>query len=159
MRCFSSLGLLGYPGIKARLTTPPGLSQSSTPFRLLAPRHPPHALTSLAALFAPSPRVTASSHELFQPASITPDPLGNGSNVFGTASAHIDYGVISGKGIWYVQVAALVVGHVSGLILAHDRALTVYSRVREATRSQYWMLVVMVGFTSLGLWLLSAVRQ
>src|SRR5437762_5547756 len=79
MRCFSSLGLLGYPGIKARLTAPPGLSQSSTPFRLLAPRHPPHALTSLAALFAPSPRVTASSHELFQPASITPDPLGNGS--------------------------------------------------------------------------------
>ena len=53
----------------------------------------------------------------------------------------------------------LVLGHVSGLILAHDRALTVYRRVREATRSQYWMLVVMVGFTSLGLWLLSAVRQ
>jgi hypothetical protein len=87
------------------------------------------------------------------------DPLGDGSNIFGTANAHIDYGVISGKGIWYVQVAALVAGHVSGLILAHDRALTVYKRVREATRSQYWMLVVMVGFTSLGLWLLSAVRQ
>ena len=28
-------------------------------------------------------------------------------------------------------------------------------RSREATRSQYWMLVVMVAFTSLGLWLLS----
>jgi hypothetical protein len=58
-----------------------------------------------------------------------------------------------------VQVGALVLGHVSGLILAHDRALTVYNRVRDATRSQYWMLVVMVGFTSIGLWLLSAVRQ
>ena len=52
-----------------------------------------------------------------------------------------------------------MVGHVSGLILAHDRALSLYKRVRDATRSQYWMLVVMVGFTSLGLWLLSAVRQ
>jgi hypothetical protein len=92
-------------------------------------------------------------------ASLISDPLGNGSNIFGTASAQIDYGVISGKGIWYVQVGALVTGHVSGLILAHDRALTVYNRVRDATRSQYWMLVVMVGFTSLGLWLLSAVRQ
>src|SRR2546430_1160353 len=51
MRCFSSLGWLGCSGIKARLTTPPDLSQSSTPFRLLVPRHPPHALTSLAALF------------------------------------------------------------------------------------------------------------
>jgi hypothetical protein len=87
------------------------------------------------------------------------DPLGNGSDLFGTAGSQINYGVISGRGIWYVQVAALVLGHVSGLILAHDRALTFYKRVRTATRSQYWMLVVMVGFTSLGLWLLSAVRQ
>ncbi|HKP91452.1 MAG TPA: hypothetical protein VJT75_15915, partial [Thermoleophilaceae bacterium] len=87
------------------------------------------------------------------------DPLGNGSDIFGTAGATIDYGVVSGKTIWYVQVAALVIGHVSGLILAHERALKVYTRVRTATRSQYWMLVVMVGFTSLGLWLLSAVRQ
>jgi hypothetical protein len=34
-----------------------------------------------------------------------------------------------------------------------------YSDNREATRSQYWMLVVMVGFTSLGLWLLSSVSR
>jgi hypothetical protein len=87
------------------------------------------------------------------------DPLGNGSDIFGTADKTIDYGVISGRTIWYVQVAALVIGHVSGLILAHERALKLYDRVRTATRSQYWMLVVMVGFTSLGLWLLSAVRQ
>ena len=87
------------------------------------------------------------------------DPLGDGSNLFGTAHAHINYGVISGSGIWYVQVAALIAGHVSGLVLAHDRALALYQRVQQATRSQYWMLVVMVGFTSLGLWLLSAVQQ
>ena len=87
------------------------------------------------------------------------DPFGDGSDIFGTAHSRIDYGVVSSRTIWYVQVGALVLGHVSGLILAHDRALTVYKRVRDATRSQYWMLVVMVGFTSLGLWLLSAVRQ
>jgi hypothetical protein len=87
------------------------------------------------------------------------DPLGNGSNIFGTAGRGIDYGVISGAGIWYVQVGALVCGHVAGLILAHDRALGTYSKPAEATRSQYWMLVVMVGFTSLGLWLLSAVSR
>jgi hypothetical protein len=84
------------------------------------------------------------------------DPLGRGSDLLGTASATIDYGVISANGIWYVQVAALVIGHVSGLVLAHDRALTVYARAREATRSQYWMLAVMVALTSLGLWLLSS---
>jgi hypothetical protein len=84
------------------------------------------------------------------------DPLGDGSDIFGTAGKAIDYSVISGDTIWYIQVGALVCGHVAGLMLAHDRALATYSDVGEATRSQYWMLVVMVGFTSLGLWLLSA---
>ena len=84
------------------------------------------------------------------------DPLGQGDNLFGTASASIDYTWVTATGIWYVQVAALVLGHVAGLTLAHDRALATYSESRAATRSQYWMLAVMVAFTSLGLWLLSA---
>jgi hypothetical protein len=87
------------------------------------------------------------------------DPLGRGNDIFGTADATIDYGVISATGIWYVQVGALVCGHVAGLVLAHDRALATYDDPGAATRSQYWMLIVMVGFTSLGLWLLSAIRS
>jgi hypothetical protein len=86
------------------------------------------------------------------------DPFGHGADIFGTSHTGIDYNVISASGIWYVQVAALVIGHVSGLVLAHDRAVAMYRDVRDAVRSQYWMLVVMVGFTSLGLWLLSAVN-
>jgi hypothetical protein len=85
------------------------------------------------------------------------DPLGNGANLFGTSSYQIDYAIISYAAIWYVQVAALVTGHVSGLALAHDRALGMYRNAQEAVRSQYWMLAVMVAFTSFGLWLLSAV--
>ncbi len=85
------------------------------------------------------------------------DPLGNGANLFGTSSYQIDYGVISFAAIWYVQVLALITGHVGGLALAHDRALAMYTNVEEAVRSQYWMLAVMVAFTSFGLWLLSAV--
>src|SRR4051812_15325244 len=87
------------------------------------------------------------------------DPLGKGSDAFGTASTAINYTCVGATGIWYVQCAALVGGHVAGLTLAHDRALAVYDRPREATRSQYWMLAVMVAFTSLGLWLLSASAQ
>jgi len=83
------------------------------------------------------------------------DPLGNGSNIFGTATSQINYNIVGANGIWYTQVGALVVGHAAGLTLAHDRALVVYRRIREATRSQYWMLAVMVGFTSLALWILS----
>ena len=84
------------------------------------------------------------------------DPLGNGSDLFGGAEAGIDYGVVSATGIWYVQVGALVVGHVAALVLAHDRALELYGSARAATRSQVVMLVLMVAFTCLGLWLLSA---
>jgi hypothetical protein len=85
------------------------------------------------------------------------DPLGNGANLFGTSTYQIDYNIISFAAIWYVQVAALLAGHVAGLALAHDRALAMYDNIEEAVRSQYWMLAVMVAFTSFGLWLLSAV--
>ena len=43
----------------------------------------------------------------------------------------------------------------NGMSLAHDRALAIYGDAKRATRSQYWMLLVMVGFTCLGLYLLS----
>jgi len=84
------------------------------------------------------------------------DPLGDGSDLFGTADRAIDYGWISASAIWYVQVVTLVVGHAIGLALAHDRALVLYGNSRESVRSQYWMLAVMVGFTCLALWLLSS---
>jgi hypothetical protein len=87
------------------------------------------------------------------------DPLGEGSDYFGTAGAGIDYGLIGATGVWYVQVAALVIGHVTGLTLAHDRALSLYRDPRSAARSQYWMLAVMIGFTCFGLFLLSQSNQ
>jgi hypothetical protein len=92
-------------------------------------------------------------------AALASDPLGDGSDLLGTASSTINYTWVSATGIWYVQVAALVLGHVAGLTLAHDRALALFTKPRDATRSQYWMLAVMVAFTSLGLWLLSAAAQ
>jgi hypothetical protein len=87
------------------------------------------------------------------------DPLGRGGNIFGTASATIDYSLISKSAVWYFQVGALVCGHVAALMLAHDRALAIYQEGRRATRSQYRMLTVMVGFTSLGLWLLASIKR
>jgi hypothetical protein len=89
-------------------------------------------------------------------ARLASDPLGDGSDLLGTAGATIDYGVVSATAIWYVQVGALVLGHVAALVLAHDRALALSGSHRDATRSQVVMLVLMVCFTCLGLWLLSA---
>jgi hypothetical protein len=84
------------------------------------------------------------------------DPLGTATtDLFGTASGGIDFKVLSANAIWYVQVAALVIGHVAGLTLAHDRAVAYWGDYRQAARSQYWMLAVMVAFTCFGLYLLS----
>lgn len=84
------------------------------------------------------------------------DPLGTGStDLLGTASWGVNYDIVTPELVWYVQVAALVVGHVTALMMAHDRAIAIWGDYRLATRSQYWMLAVMVAFTCFGLFLLS----
>jgi hypothetical protein len=83
------------------------------------------------------------------------DPLGDGWNLFGTASSAIDYGLLSQNTAWYLEVGFVVLGHIAALVLAHDRALVLYPDAKLAVRSQYWMLAIMVGFTSLALWLLA----
>ena len=83
------------------------------------------------------------------------DPLGQGDDIFGTAGTQPDFGYIGANAIWYWQVGFVVAGHVAALVLAHDRALAIYRDRALGVRSQYWMLAIMVGFTSLALWLLS----
>lgn len=81
------------------------------------------------------------------------DPLGEGWDLFGTASNVIDFTVISPNQIAYVQVGAIVIGHVFGVVTAHDRAVEVYPE-KVAVRSQYPLLGVMVAYTVGGLLLL-----
>jgi hypothetical protein len=83
------------------------------------------------------------------------DPLGDGSDLFGTLGDGIDYGVIGATAIQWVQFGAIVVGHAIALALAHDRALVLFGDPREAAWSQAWMLVMMIAFSTLGLYLLS----
>jgi hypothetical protein len=83
------------------------------------------------------------------------DPLGKGSDIFGTAGTQVHYGLFGSNVEWYVKVVMIVCGHVAALILAHDRAVAIYRDAREAVRSQYWMLGVMLGFTMLAIWLVS----
>jgi hypothetical protein len=85
------------------------------------------------------------------------DPLGRGSDLFGTSNFLVNYNLISFAAIWYVQITAIIIGHVSGLILSHERGLSTFESSDVAVRSQYWMLTIMVGFTCLALWILSAV--
>ena len=74
------------------------------------------------------------------------DPFGEGWDLFGTAGNLIDFTVVSPNQIAYVQVAAIVIGHVAGVIAAHDRAVEIYP-ARVASRSQYPLLAAMVAYT------------
>jgi hypothetical protein len=83
------------------------------------------------------------------------DPLGHDWNLFGTADMSVDLTPVSPNTIWYVQVGALLAGHVAGLVLAHDRAVELFPDTRQALRTQYPLLALMVLYTVTGLWLLS----
>ena len=83
------------------------------------------------------------------------DPFGRGWDLFGSADFVPDLTIITPEVTWYVQVAALVVGHVLGLVLAHDRALSLFPSIRSALRAQYAMLGLMVLYTVGGMWILS----
>ena len=82
------------------------------------------------------------------------DPFGYGWDVLRTYDFQPNLAPLSPNSVWYVQVGALVAGHVAGLAVAHDRAISIF-RSRAALRSQYAMLVLMVLYTVAGLWLLS----
>jgi hypothetical protein len=84
------------------------------------------------------------------------DPFGNGWDLLGSLGDYQpNLAPISPNGIWYVQVGALVAGHVAGLAIAHDRAVSLFRARDAALRSQYAMLGLMVLYTVGGLWLLS----
>ena len=83
------------------------------------------------------------------------DPFGFGWDVLGTADFAPNLTALTPNMIWYTQVAVLVAGHVVGLMLAHDRAVALFSSARTAVRTQYAFLVLMVLYTVGGLWLLS----
>ncbi|SFQ18052.1 hypothetical protein SAMN05421810_10565 [Amycolatopsis arida] len=70
------------------------------------------------------------------------------------SGAGIDYTVVSASTIAFVQVAGIVIGHVVGVAAAHDRALQVL-RPAYVKVGQFPMLAVMVGYTTVGIALVS----
>ena len=113
-----------------------------------------HTLVPIAAVYVAAHYLTYLLLEGQAIKYLASDPFGQGWDLFGTASAAIDFSLIGQNATWYAQVAFVVVGHVCALVLAHDRALSTYGQASLAVRSQYWMLGIMVGFTMLALWLL-----
>jgi hypothetical protein len=83
------------------------------------------------------------------------DPLGRGWDLLGLARFAPNVGFLGPNTVWYIQVVVLVIGHVVGLVVAHDRALALVPSAATAARTQYAMLALMVLYTVTGMWLLS----
>jgi hypothetical protein len=114
-----------------------------------------HSLVPIAMAYVAAHYVTLLLYQGQAIVYLASDPLGRGSDIFGTAGTQIEYGLIGSNVEWYLKVAMIVAGHVAALTLAHDRALALYRDGKQAVRSQYWMLGVMLGFTLLAVWLVS----
>jgi hypothetical protein len=83
------------------------------------------------------------------------DPFGFGWNLFGTAGSIANPIVLDAGGVWHTQVGLILFGHIVGVYLAHVEALRSFSNPRRAIVSQLPMLLLMVLFTTAGLWILS----
>jgi hypothetical protein len=83
------------------------------------------------------------------------DPFGRGWDLFGTVDFAPNLALVTPQTTWYVQFCSLVVGHVAGLAVAHDRAVVVFGDARRSVVAQLPMLGLMILYTSAGLWLLS----
>lgn len=82
------------------------------------------------------------------------DPFGRGWNPLGLAHLHVAYVLSMHPPVLAaVKVACVVTGHIVAVIAAHDRALRLLPAGHQLT-GQLTMMLVMVGYTFTGLYLL-----
>jgi hypothetical protein len=82
------------------------------------------------------------------------DPMSDGANLFGTAGLAPNFWLTNHPTVLAdVKVLAVVIGHIVGVIAAHDRAISLLPKRHHVT-GQLGMLVIMVAYTATGLYLL-----
>ena len=81
------------------------------------------------------------------------DPGGQGWNLFGGADGSADLTLLDPNVVAWIQVLAILFGHIGAVAVAHDRSMEIAEH-KDAQRSQYVMLLVMVAYSCLGLFLL-----
>jgi hypothetical protein len=82
------------------------------------------------------------------------DPCGRGWNLLGLAHLHVAYVLSMHPTVLAViKVSSVVTGHIVAVIAAHDRALRLLPAGHQLT-GQLTMMLVMVGYTFTGLYLL-----
>jgi hypothetical protein len=82
------------------------------------------------------------------------DPLQTGANLFGLTDHAVNV-FIKPSGIAAVEITAIIIGHILGVVSAHDQATAILPRQR-LIRGQLPLLTLMVCYTVLGIYLFFA---
>ena len=82
------------------------------------------------------------------------DPFGFGWDLFGTRNYWPDFGIVGVRFVWFTAVITIVLGHIIAVFLADGIALRTLGDRNIALRSQYPMLVLMIGYTVVSLWII-----
>jgi len=125
---------------------------------------PRPALSRLPDLFAPSLVPIAVGYSIAHYASLffyegqgtwilLSDPYNVGANYLGTRVGSIDYTVISPTTVAFIQIGAIVLGHIVAVVVAHYRAVSLFDKA-TAKRSQYPLMVLMLFLTGMAVTLL-----
>ena len=82
------------------------------------------------------------------------DPLGRGWNLLGLGHLHVAYVLsLHPTALAVIKVSSVVTGHIVAVVAAHDKALRLLPAGHQLT-GQLTMMMVMVGYTFTGLYLL-----
>jgi hypothetical protein len=83
------------------------------------------------------------------------DPFGVGEDFFGTTHLAQQPIIPPASFVWHTQVGLILLGHLVSVYLAHVQALRIFPGKHKALWRQFPMLILMIAFTTVGLWILS----
>lgn len=90
---------------------------------------------------------------------VASDPLNNGKDFFNIGDFNVTTSFFNTietvKLIWFIQASAIVIGHVIAVLLAHSICEGYLKKKSSILISQFPISIFMIGYTFLGLWILS----
>lgn len=87
--------------------------------------------------------------------SLMTDPLGLGWNLLALDAMKSTGLLFDMAWVWHTQVAAMLLGHIASVYVAHEAARRLYSSPTAVWISQLPLLILMMAFTVFGLWILA----
>lgn len=83
------------------------------------------------------------------------DPFGKGWNLLNLSRVPEQSALLDMAFIWHMEVGLILIGHLVSVCVAHLISLRVFHSRRQALLTQVPMLILMMVYTSVGLWILS----